>query len=120
MPSIIKTNNANIVWGTEGAHSTLKVKSVRRSSRSETIPFADGNGFTNATVTIADGDDYEITAHFDSGNTRPAEGDVLTLSFPGDGSPIKCQVVATSQSASEKARLELSISAKTYAGITLS
>lgn len=115
--------SAMLRWGTSdqttGALASYIVRSVTRRTRSETILIQDANGFTDTTVTINDGDDLEISCVDDKLVTPPAAGAVASLLVPGWAAAKNVQVTAVSQTVSQRAAGEITISAQWFTNVTL-
>ena len=114
---------ARLRWGTTpnstGFLNSLIIKSIRRSRRGTETLIEDGDGFTDTTVDIYDGDDLEITVVDDKTVTWPANGEKASVLAPGWAAAKDVKVGNLSQTATQKAAGEATLSAKWFVNVTL-
>ena len=116
---------ATLRWGTSeakfGALSSYIVKSIKRAVAATTEKIPDEDGFTVGTFTLVDGDTLDITCYDDTAVTPPVPGTKANVKAPGWGGTAKDVLITNhSQSVSQKAAGELSITAEYLANMTLS
>lgn len=115
---------ATIRWGTSeaktGALASYIVKSIKRATAATVEKLPDEDGFTVGTFTLVDGDTLDITCFDDTAVTPPVPGTKGSVKAPGWGGVARDVLITShSQSASQKAAGELSITAEYLANMTL-